>query len=97
MAEVGVANFRVRLTQQTAIVTGAGAGVGQAIALALADSGANVVVNDLNAERAESLAERIKQNDGQALDIHGDISNRFQAASLIERCARCLWQHQHSH
>ncbi len=85
MAEVGVANFRVRLTQQTAIVTGAGAGVGKAIALALADSGANVVVNDLNAERAESVADLISNSGIQAIDIQGDVSNRFQAASLIER------------
>jgi 3-oxoacyl-[acyl-carrier protein] reductase len=77
--------FTVNLQGQAAIVTGAGMGVGRAIALALAQAGAAVAVNDINPDRAAQLAEEIIQAGGRATDIDADVSNRFQAASLIER------------
>src|SRR5690349_4694415 len=77
--------FSVNLQDQAAIVTGAGSGVGRAVALALAAAGAAVVVNDINPDRAAHLAEEIIRSGGRAVDIDGDVSSRFQAASLIER------------
>ena len=77
--------FHVDLTEQNALVTGAGAGIGRAIALALARSGASVGVNDLNIERAENVRDEIVANGGQAIALHGDISNRFQTANMIEQ------------
>lgn len=77
-------NFSVDLHGQTAIVTGAGADVGRAIALALGASGANVVVNDLNPDRIERVAEEIRTAGGVAFPWQADISNRFQVGSLIE-------------
>lgn len=77
-------NFSVDLHGQTAIVTGAGADVGRAIALALGASGANVVVNDLNPDRIERVAEEIRVAGGVAFPWQADISNRFQVGSLIE-------------
>ena len=76
--------FSVDLRGHTAIVTGAGADVGRAIALALADSGANVVVNDINPDRAEQVASEIRERGGDALGHQGDIANRFQVGTLIE-------------
>lgn len=78
-------NFSVNLQSQAAIVTGAGAGVGRAAALALAAAGASVVVNDINPDRAALVAAEITNTGGRAIDLDADISNRFQAASLIER------------
>jgi len=77
-------SFAVNLSGQAAIVTGAGADTGRAIALALAASGAAVVVNDLNPDRAESVAEEIMAAGGQARAWQADVSNRFQVGSLIE-------------
>jgi NAD(P)-dependent dehydrogenase (short-subunit alcohol dehydrogenase family) len=79
-----VPTFNVDLSGHTAIVTGAGADVGRAIALALADSGANVVVNDLNPDRVTLVTEEIQAKGGQALGCQGDITNRFQVSNLIE-------------
>ena len=76
--------FNVDLNGQAAIVTGAGAGVGRAIALALAGSGAAVAVNDLNPDRADTVAETINNAGGRAIAFRGDVGNRFQAAALIE-------------
>ncbi|MBZ0282690.1 MAG: SDR family oxidoreductase [Anaerolineae bacterium] len=77
-------NFSVDLRGQTAIVTGAGADVGRAIAIALAASGANVVVNDLNPDRVEQVADEIRAAGGAAFPWQADISNRFQVGALIE-------------
>ena len=77
--------FSVNLSGHHALVTGAGAGCGRAIALALAEHGAAVAVNDLNIERAESLAQEIQDKGGQAVPLRADISNRFQTASMIEQ------------
>jgi NAD(P)-dependent dehydrogenase (short-subunit alcohol dehydrogenase family) len=76
--------FSVSLTGQTALVTGAGADIGRAIALALAESGAAVVVNDLNPDRAEQVAQEILDAGGRALPWQADIANRFQVGSMIE-------------
>jgi 3-oxoacyl-[acyl-carrier protein] reductase len=76
--------FSVSLSNHTAIITGAGAGVGKAIALALSRSGAAVVANDLNPDRAETLAQEIQAAGGQAIGVQADVSNRFQASALIE-------------
>ena len=59
--------------------------MGESIALALAGSGAAVAACDINFERAESTAERVQGHGGTAVALHADVSNRFQAANLIER------------
>ncbi|MBL8165380.1 MAG: SDR family oxidoreductase [Anaerolineae bacterium] len=79
-----MSRFTVDLHGQTAIVTGAGADVGRATALALAAAGANVVVNDINPDRAEQVAAAITEQGGSAFPWQADISNRFQVGSLIE-------------
>ncbi len=76
---------KVDLGGRAAIVTGAGGRYGRAIALGLAEAGAAVVVNDLNPDRAEGVRNAIAATGGQALACPGDVSNRFQAANLIER------------
>ncbi len=85
MSNTGIsAEFSVRLNGRVAMVTGAGAGVGRATALALAASGAAVFVNDLNPDRADSVAEEIVAFGGQAEAWQADVANRFQVGSLIE-------------
>jgi len=87
-------NFNVDLSGKSAIVTGAGAGVGKAIAHALARSGAAVAVNDLNPDRAETVADEIINGGGRAIGIQGDVGNRFQVSALIEK-ARDEFGHIH--
>lgn len=84
MAQQPHAPFHVQLNEYAALVTGAGDGIGRATALALAASGAAVVVNDINPDRADRIADEITAAGGRALAWQADVSNRFQVASMIE-------------
>ncbi len=84
MASELTAKFHVDLSNHAAIVTGGATEIGRACALMLARSGAAVCVNDLNPDGADSTAEEIQAAGGRAIAWQGDISNRFQAAAMIE-------------
>ena len=70
------------LTDQVAIVTGAGAGLGRAEALALAAEGVRVVVNDIG-DAAEAVAEEITATGVEALAVRGDVAEASTADALV--------------
>jgi len=75
----------LRFENKVALVTGAGSGIGKSIALALAKEGANVVVNDVNRELADTTVDEIKQLGRQGLSISADISNEIAVQSMVEK------------
>jgi 3-oxoacyl-[acyl-carrier protein] reductase len=79
------APFHVSLDGHTAIVTGAGADIGRATALSLARAGAAVCVNDVNPVTIDDVCDEIAASGGRAFPWQGDVSNRFQAAAMIEK------------
>lgn len=67
---------RLPFANQTALITGAGTGIGFAIANALAGQGANVLLNDFDAELAQKAAEIIDhQGSGHCVAFPGDASD----------------------
>lgn len=76
--------MKLTIEEQVAIVTGAGQGIGRAIAHTLAAAGARVAVNDLNPDRAERVAQEIREAGGLASGIAADVSNKFQCVKLVE-------------
>jgi NAD(P)-dependent dehydrogenase (short-subunit alcohol dehydrogenase family) len=75
----------MRLTDRTAIVTGAGDGIGLAIALALAGEGARVVTADIHRATAEVAAERSRAAGAHdALAFACDVSNEASVAACCD-------------
>lgn len=70
----------MQVTDKVAIVTGGGAGIGAAIATALVDSGASVLVADLNADAANAVAARLGE---RCIAAGGDVSDPAVIDSLI--------------
>ena len=74
------------LNDKVAVVTGAAQGIGRAIAMLLAHHGADVVVADINLEKAEATAREIAAGSSRrALAVRVDVSNSESAKELIER------------
>lgn len=70
---------------QVALVTGAAAGMGLATARAFAQSGASVVLSDLDGERVAQEATKIVAEGGTAIGIACDVSDEAQIAALVEK------------
>ncbi|RAR53931.1 3-oxoacyl-[acyl-carrier protein] reductase [Paraburkholderia unamae] len=76
-----------KLTGKVAIVSGSGRGIGREIALKLASEGAAIVVNDLDAEPAQSVVAEIVAAGGKAVACAGsvtdaDFGTRFVGTAL---------------
>jgi NAD(P)-dependent dehydrogenase (short-subunit alcohol dehydrogenase family) len=76
---------RAELADRAVVVTGAGRGVGEACAREIARLGGRVVVNDIDAGSAQRVAEAIVAGGGIAVAHPADVTNRAEAAALIER------------
>ncbi|MDN4573312.1 short chain dehydrogenase [Pandoraea cepalis] len=74
----------MRLQEKVAIVTGAGSGFGEGIAKTFAHEGAAVIVNDLNREAGERVAEDIAKAGGRAAFICGDVSREDDHVTLLD-------------
>jgi glucose 1-dehydrogenase len=74
------------LEGQRAIVTGANSGIGEGVARGLAEAGAKVVVNYVTGpERAEQVADEIRQTGGEAIAIHADVSKEDQVQAMFRQ------------
>lgn len=75
----------MRLTDKTAIVTGAaGNGMGRSIALTLAREDANVVINySKSKSKAEEIVHYIKRSNGNALAVRANIFDDNECTNLV--------------
>lgn len=72
-----------RLFGRAAYVTGASRGIGRGIALALANEGASVVVADIEAAAAESVADEIRRAGGRADFRVVDVTKWDELVALV--------------
>jgi NAD(P)-dependent dehydrogenase (short-subunit alcohol dehydrogenase family) len=75
----------MKLEGKVAIVTGAGDGIGRAIALTLAKEGANIVIADINAEKADTVSNEIKSLGRQSLSIKCDVSDSAGVNQMVNK------------
>ncbi len=71
------------LTGKTALVTGAGQNIGAGISRKLAEAGAQVVVNDYYAERAQETVDAIVEAGGRARALAFDVSDFDAVTSAV--------------
>jgi NAD(P)-dependent dehydrogenase (short-subunit alcohol dehydrogenase family) len=67
--------FEISLEGKRALITGGGQGVGEGIATMFAAAGAEVAVNDIVADRAQDLADRIIAAGGKAVAAPFDVTD----------------------
>jgi NAD(P)-dependent dehydrogenase (short-subunit alcohol dehydrogenase family) len=76
------------LDGKAVIVTGAGQGLGRAYALDAAAEGASVVVNDIHAAAAETVAAEIAGDGGRAVPVIGSVADWDRAGDLVAVCLK---------
>jgi NAD(P)-dependent dehydrogenase (short-subunit alcohol dehydrogenase family) len=80
------------LQGQVVLVTGGGQGLGEAICRVLGTAGAVVLAADVRADRAERVAETIREQGGTATALHLDVGDddRVDEAigGILGRCGR---------
>lgn len=80
----------MKLAGKKAIVTGAAAGIGKSIALALADEGADVVIADLQTEKAQQVAREIQAKGRQSLAVTCDVGDSAQVEAMVTQAYQFL-------
>jgi meso-butanediol dehydrogenase/(S,S)-butanediol dehydrogenase/diacetyl reductase len=74
-----------RVQDRVVIVTGGAGGIGTAACHAIAAEGGKVVVADLDAAAAESVAAAIVANGGTATSVGVDVTDRTQVRAMIQK------------
>jgi len=74
----------MRVAGKSIIVTGAGSGIGEGIAHRLAEEGAQVLVNDIAAERGEQVVAAIRAQGGQASFFRADVTKSTEVKALVD-------------
>ena len=73
---------RFLITDQVAIVTGAGRGIGAATAVALAEAGADVVLASRTESQLLEVAKQVEATGRRALVVAADLSDLDAVAAL---------------
>jgi 2-keto-3-deoxy-L-fuconate dehydrogenase len=73
------------LENKVALVTGAGSGIGKEIALLYARQGAHIIIADVNAEAAASVATQITAQEGIAQPLSLDVANEEQVRNAFDQ------------
>ncbi len=80
----------MKLAGKKAIVTGAASGIGKAIARAFAAEGADVVIFDINALKAETMVAELQQRGRRAKFVHCDVGDSGQVAAAFREAVAFL-------
>lgn len=78
----------MEITGKSAVVTGAGSGIGRGIALALAKTGANVVLADIERERAQEVAAEVAALGVRSMAAQCDVTS----VESVEALAETAWR-----
>lgn len=71
------------MTSRRVLITGAGQGVGRGLASAFADTGAEVLINDLHLERSRQVADEIRAAGGTAVPTPFDVCDYESVVAAV--------------
>ncbi|MEW6375250.1 MAG: 3-oxoacyl-[acyl-carrier-protein] reductase [Thermodesulfobacteriota bacterium] len=74
----------MELMGKVAMVTGAAQGIGKAVALLLARNGADIVVSDINLEKAEETVREIEAIGRKAMAIRADVAKSDDVERMVQ-------------
>ncbi len=74
----------MELVGKLALVTGAAQGIGKAVALLLARHGADVVVSDVNLEKAEETSREVQSLGRSAMAVKVDVSRPEDVEKMVQ-------------
>jgi len=75
------------LAGQVAIITGSGQGIGAEAARLFANEGARVVISDIDAAKAKTVADSINKSGGSAIAVAGDMLDAEYLKTLVKKAA----------
>lgn len=76
---------KMNFNGKISVVTGASQGIGEAIAVELSRVGAEVILVDIQEEKLEDVARRIRDNKGKAYTFCADVSRMEQVKEIVEK------------
>lgn len=74
----------MRLMNKIALVTGAGSGMGRASAILFSKEGAKISIVDIDSNTGQQTVESIKQEGGEAIFVHADVSKSSDVERMIK-------------
>jgi 3-oxoacyl-[acyl-carrier protein] reductase len=74
----------LKLAGKVALVTGGAQGIGKAVALLLARNGADIVISDINLEKAEETAKEVQALGRKALATTVDVATLGDVEKMVE-------------
>lgn len=75
----------MRFQDKVVVISGAGAGMGMAAGLAFAQEGACIVLNDINQESLNSVADEIRSKGGNVTTVQGDVTKSKDVSAIVEK------------
>ncbi len=73
----------LKLKGKVALVTGAAQGIGKAVAVLLARNGADIIVSDINLEKAEETAKQIESIGPKVMAVKVDVANLIDVEQVV--------------
>ncbi len=73
---------------RTALVTGSASGIGEGVIKRFGKEGYNAVVADLNLDKAQAVADAIKQDGGSAIAVQIDVTEEASVISAFDEAVK---------
>ena len=74
----------MRLKDKIALITGASSGIGRETSILFSKKGAKVVVVDVNDAGGEETVKMVKENGGDAVYVHADVSKSADCENMVK-------------